>query len=635
MCGFAAVVSAESRATPELLARMRDTMIHRGPDDAGLWISPDGKVGFGHRRLSIIDLAHGHQPMVSPDGSVVLVYNGEIYNHEELRRELERHGWRFETRCDTEVLLAAYERFGEECLPRLDGMFAFVLWDERKRSLFFARDRLGKKPLYHAATSDGWIFASEIKGVLEHPDVKRSVDSQALAHYLSFLVAPAPSTLFDGISKLPAGHCGVWSAEGGLSTRRWWAPPTEIVSELSFEEAAERTLELFSAAVEKRMMSDVPFGVYLSGGVDSSANVALMSQVSDEPVRTFSVAFAGEPSLDELAHARRVAGIFGTDHREIIVDDAMVMDSLPALIHHQDEPIADPVCVPLLHLAQLTKESGVTVVQIGEGSDEIFRGYPAYTQVLETARILRRLRHAAGRHAVLAALALARPLVSGVRHEFMMEAIRRGIPPAHGVSGFAERDKRRLLVVSGYQPAHAYLNELVGGGWSDEEISRVTLEHELALRLSELLLMRVDKMTMAASVESRAPYLDHALVEFAAQLPLDYLWREGQGKLVLKHALRDVLPSWVLERRKQGFGAPVWRWMSSLRPIAERELLREPILEHFHAPQLRALLDRPPTVRSGFELWLVLNFALWHRHWIEGDDLQDVAQEARAMVVAA
>ena len=623
MCGIVCVVSSEGHVDPDVVLRMRDTITHRGPDEEGAWMSTDGRCAFGHRRLSIIDLQTGQQPMHS--GPVVLSYNGEIYNHAELRGQLELEGVRFRTRSDTEVLLAAYQHWGQDCLSHLDGMFAFTLWDGSRQMLFFARDRLGKKPLYYTATRDGWAFASEIKALLAHPDVHREVDQGSLRHYLSFLVAPAPSTMFAGISKLPAAHCGTWSVANGLQIRRWWDLPADVDERIGPEEAADRVRELFGEAVRKRMISDVPFGVYLSGGVDSSANVAMMCRYSDEPVRTFSVAFMDEPSLDELEHARFVSREFRTEHREIVVDDGMVMASLPDLIHHQDEPIGDPVCVPLLHLARLTKQSGVTVVQIGEGSDEIFRGYPTYDQIFRQLPNLERVMRVTPRPVLLGALQAVGLFKGGLRQELMLEAVRRGVPPAHGILGFAERDKSRLLgQPNGRGSAHDYLHAAFGSGRTLAEVAAISLRHELQLRLSELLLMRVDKMTMAASVEGRAPFLDHHLVEFAARLPIGMHWRPGAGKLVLKAALRDLLPQSVLTRPKQGFGAPVWRWIKTLRAVAEKELFRDAIRDHFKAAPIHELLDGPQTTRRGFELWLLLNFALWHHHWIEGGDLEEV-----------
>jgi asparagine synthase (glutamine-hydrolysing) len=554
----------------------------------------------------------------------VLAYNGELYNHKAIRAELERSGRRFRTHCDTEVVLAAYEAFGAACLERFDGMFAFAIWDSTCKRLFFARDRVGKKPLYYARTREGLVFASEIKALLRHPDVCAEVDGEALAHYLSFLTTPPPQTLFAGVSKLPAAHCGSWTESDGLSISRWWTLPTsESKLELTEAEAAEHLRELFASAVEKRMMSDVPIGVYLSGGVDSTANVAFMSRFSGEPLRTFSVAFSNEPTLNELTQARAMADLFGTDHRELVLTDDDVIRCIPTLIHHQDEPIADPVCVPLLHLAQLTKKSGVTVVQIGEGSDESFFGYEAHAEVFRRMPALRRIRALLPRRLLLTAAAGAASFFGEHVHEFIVESLGRGVPAPHGVAGLSQRRKERLLVDSNHVRAFDYLNSLVGTGTTEEEVARVALEHEFRLRLPELLLMRIDKMTMAASVEARAPFLDHHLVEFAARLPLSFHWANAGGKQILKRAFSGVVPEAVLSRKKQGFGAPVLRWSSSLRTLAEEELLRDPILQYLDGDGLRRLIDNGHTSRHGWELWVLLNFALWHRHWIEGEDLRE------------
>jgi asparagine synthase (glutamine-hydrolysing) len=627
MCGFVAVVDPGGELEPELLIQLRDTLIHRGPDEAGVWVAPDRSVGFGTRRLKIIDLVAGQQPMASDDGSVVLSYNGELYNHATLRSELERGGRRFRTRCDTEVILAAYQEYGDTCLDRFDGMFAFAIWDARRRRLFFARDRAGEKPLYYAATRQGWVLASEIKAILRHPDIHRSLDLEAFGHYLSFLTTPPPSTLFTGISKLPAAHCGSWSDEQGLRTWRWWdLPAREPMPEVSEDEVADELRALFAASVAERMMSDVPIGVYLSGGVDSSANVAFMCRHTEEPLRTFSVAFADEPSLDELAHARAVADLFGTDHREVVLGDQDVISCLPALVHHQDEPIADPVCVPLFHLARATKESGVTVVQVGEGSDESFFGYPIHAQIFRAARKLRRIERIVPRRLLRAGVAGLAPLLSERKYEFLSETLKRGVPAPHAIFGFSERHKNRLLLgQNGRRSAFDHLASRFGSAYTDDEIASVGLAHEFGLRMPELLLMRIDKMTMASSVEARAPYLDPQLIEFAARLPLSLHWQNGDGKRILKRAFDGVVPDSVLARQKQGFGAPVWRWMESLRSIGEQELLREPLFDYLNPGAVREVLADPG---AGFQFWVLLNFALWHRHWIEGDDLRESASFA-------
>jgi asparagine synthase (glutamine-hydrolysing) len=624
MCGFVGVVDEERRLDPRLVSRMCETIVHRGPDEGGLWLADDRSVAFGTRRLKIIDLVGGQQPMASDDGSIVLAYNGELYNHRELRAGLEAAGRRFRTRCDTEVVLASYEVYGEDCLERFDGMFAFLVWDAPRRRLFFARDRAGEKPLYYARTRTGWAFASEIKALLEHPDIGRSVDLDGLNQYLSFLTTAAPKTLFHGISKLPAAHCGSWSADG-LQTRRWWSlPERDGDPGLDEEEAAREVRRLFAGSVEERMMSDVPVGLYLSGGVDSTANLALMSRRA-QPLHTFSVAFRDEPSLDELETARTVSRRFGAEHREVLLTDDDVIACLPELVHHQDEPIADPVCVPLFYLARLTKRSGVTVVHTGEGSDELFFGYPVYDAVFRRVSRLRRISMLPNPVLRIALLGI-KPFTGARRLEFIEQAVWSGVAAPHGVGGFSERDKTRLLRRHDGLRAIDHLASSYGTARTFAEIADVGLAHEFGLRLPELLLMRVDKMTMAASVEARSPFLDRKLVEFAARLPLEFLWDPGGGKKILKRALRDVVPEFVLTRPKRGFGAPVWRWMRSLQPLAEREILRQPVLEYFDEPGVRWLLNSTRTNRMGFEFWSVLNFALWHRHWIEGEDLRSLRQ---------
>jgi asparagine synthase (glutamine-hydrolysing) len=630
MCGFVVVVDREHELDAGLLVRMRDAIAHRGPDEEGLWLSPDRRLGLGTRRLKIIDLIGGQQPMASADGPFVIAYNGEVYNHRALRDELERAGRRFRTQCDTEVVLAAYEAYGDDCLERLDGMFAFAIWDQRRRRLFFARDRAGEKPLYYAQTRTGLLFASEIKALLEHPDIGRSVDLEALSYYLTFLTTPPPNTLFAGISKLAAAHCGSWSVDQGLRTWRWWDLPVRRPTlDRDEEELATDLRSLFEAAVEERMMSDVPIGVYLSGGIDSSANVAFMKRHSHDPLRTFSVAFADEPSLNELSHARAVSDFFGTEHREMVLDDHDVMACLPELIHHQDEPIADPVCVPLFHLARLTKESGVTVVQVGEGSDESFFGYPMYDEAFGTMRKLQRRGRLIPRGLLRAGYAGLGPFIDGTRYELTREALVRGVVAPHAFPGFSQRGKERLLTDgnAGYS-AIDYVAARFGSARTDDEIASTGLAHEFGLRMPELLLMRIDKMTMASSVEARAPFLDPQLVEFAAQLPLGFHLANGSGKRILKRAFSTVVPEFVLGRRKQGFGAPTQRWLSSLQLLGQRELLRHQLFEYFQESALRNVLGQTPTPRSGLEFWILLNFALWHRHWIEQEDLREFPPQA-------
>ena len=396
MCGIVGIFKFREggvEITEPLLQRMRDTMVHRGPDGAGMWRSPDGRVGLAHRRLSIIDLSEaGAQPMASADGALWIVYNGEVYNHAELRTELEAEGYRYRSRTDTETVLYAYDRWGLECVHRFQGMFAFGLWDVRKRRLWLVRDRIGIKPLYYTFAGSQVLFASEIKALLEHPQVSRDVDSTALYHYMTLYTTPAPLTMFKGIYKLPAGHAMV--VEEGRDPRvyQYWDPivPRERF-ERTFRGSGEPSMEtyctkeirrLLAESIEKRMMSDVPFGVFLSGGVDSSTNVALMARLMDRPVDTFTVAFKNNPQYNELEYARRIAREFKTNHHEVLIDESDLLEYLPDLIYHQDEPIADPVCVPLYYVSKLARDNGTIVVQVGEGSDEQFCGY-AWNEIFQ------------------------------------------------------------------------------------------------------------------------------------------------------------------------------------------------------------------------------------------------------------
>src|SRR4051812_21212484 len=363
--GFA---SGEAVVTAE-----RDKMAHRGPDDGGVWRAADAPGAFGHRRLSIVDLSTaGHQPMPNEDGTVWITYNGEVYNHSQLREELEAKGHTYRSHTDTETILHLYEEEGPGCVERLQGMFAFAIWDERKRELFLARDRLGIKPLYFSQPPGGFVFGSEIKALLEHPAITPDLDEEAFFHYLTFVCTPAPLTMFKGIRKLAPAERMVVRADGTTVSDVYWSPFSRTVAaevaEMSEAEMRDRLLELLRDSIGKRMMSDVPFGVFLSGGVDSSTNVALMSELMSDPVRTYSVALKDHEHYNELESAREFPRRFGTDHHEVVLDSQDLEDFLPELIYHQDEPLADWVCVPLHFVSKLAREDGTIVVQVGEGS---------------------------------------------------------------------------------------------------------------------------------------------------------------------------------------------------------------------------------------------------------------------------
>ena len=640
ICGAFRFDRADSRQeiTEEVLIRMRDTLVHRGPDDAGVWISPDLRAGLAHRRLSIVDLsAAGRQPMSNEDGTIWVSFNGEIYNHLELRRSLEAKGHRYRSATDTESLLHLYEEMGSRFLEKLDGMFAIALFDSLRGELLLARDRIGIKPLYYALLPDQILFASEIKAILAHPSVSPSLDFEAFIDYLTFISSPAPSTLFNGIRKLRPGTFLTVNGRGEVREEVYWdAIVPGTLAAVPEEEICSEILRLLESAVRKRMMSDVPLGVYLSGGVDSSANVALMSRMMDRPVTTYSVGFEGQPAYNELEQAREVARRFGCDHREVVLTARDLQETVPQLIHHQDEPIADWVCVPLFHLARLTKESGTTVVQVGEGSDEQFFGYPGYLSVYGRERgmgallrklpptILRALHHSAD--------SLARFLErGGDRLDLLSCAASRRTSFWGGAIAFRGSEKRELLSESARHRCNGFDSyRVVEVFW--DRISRAKPESdfgermvyvELKQRLAELLLMRVDKMTMASGVEARVPFLDYRLVEYTMRIPTDRKIRGGVPKYLLKKALAGILPEQVLARPKQGFGAPVSEWFAGeLYRFAETAILTSRIreLDLLDYDVIRRILAEHRSGRRerAFLLWNLFNLSRWYDYWVAG-----------------
>jgi asparagine synthase (glutamine-hydrolysing) len=647
MCGICGVWeygAAVGRVELGVVERMRDTMPHRGPDDVGADIFDGGRLAFGFRRLSIIDLSPaGHQPMQGCEGSGVwLIFNGEIYNHAELRAGLEGRGHCYRSRTDSETIIHLYEERGLDFVKEIEGDFAIALWDEPRERLVLARDRVGVKPLYFRQEGGRLLFASEIKAILAHPEVVAELDEESLYHYLSFLTTPAPRTLFRGVGKLPAGHMLVCGRRGQVETIRYWdALPPEQPSNgarpKDDEEYRTEILRLLRESIRKRMMADVPFGVFLSGGVDSSANVALMAEQMSRPVETFTVAYRDHEELNELDSARDIARRFGTNHREILIGEREMLDFLPNLVFHQDEPLADPVCVPLYYVSKLARESGTVVVQVGEGSDELFSGYDKYVKYL---RLYERFwRHAEGMpgFARRAAGAIAQPLVGAATGKAeAAELVRRfgsGEELFWGAAVvFDETLKGRLVSaemrarlgrLSSYEVVREDLERVARERPASDFLARMTYL-ELKLRLPELLLMRVDKMTMATSVEARVPFLDHHLVEYAMGVPRALKVEGRSGKHVLKRALEGVLPRDVLYRPKRGFGAPVESWFrgASAAELESRvmnsTLRRRGLLDYQFVARL---FDehRRGTREHGFHLWALLNLSLWYERWIEGE----------------
>ena len=635
MCGISGILGfADSFAVSEALVRdMAASQSHRGPDDDGAWADRARRVALSHRRLSIIDLsAAGHQPMSNEDGSVWMTYNGEVYNHEALRTELEAKGHRYRSRTDTETILHLYEEEGPGCVARLDGMFAFAIWDGRRRQLLLARDRLGVKPLLYALLPDGLVFGSEVRAILRHPAVHPELDEDAFYDYLTFAFAPPPRTLFKDIHKLGAAEYMVIDAAGTTRRERYWSPWSPeafaAVRAMGEEEMVSRTRELLAHSIEKRMMSDVPFGVFLSGGVDSSTNVALMAERSSRPVRTFSTAPRGHPRYDELAYARMVVERFGTDHHEVVIGDSDLAAYIPELIEHQDEPTSDWTAIPQHFVTQLARDTGTPVVQVGEGADEIFHGYKGYADHRRfVVPFQTRVPQWAQRPIGGAAVWLTQKVGRGIRHgEAIYDAAASPIPYWGGALCFRGPLKDRL-VRNNNQGDSRRIPEAV---WHEAErecpgadlFQKMTYV-ELKQRLSELLLMRLDRITMASSVEGRDPFLDHRLVEFAVALPPHMKYRDGNGKYVLKRAMRGALPNEILDRRKQGFGTPMPEWLrGSFGELAERTVRESALRE-------RGLLDMDQVVRLfaahragrgdwSYHLWNLYSVSAWYDRWVAG-----------------
>ncbi len=575
--------------------------------------------------------------MSNEEGNLWISFNGEIYNHRELRAPLETKGHRYRSATDTETILHLYEEKGTAAFSDLDGMFALALVDEREGELVLARDRIGIKPLYYALIPGALLFASEIKAILAHPAVTPRLDFRAFLDYLTFVSTPAPSTLFEGIRKLRPGTFLRVDTRGEIREEAYWdAIVLDPLAETSEEEICAEILRLLRSSVRKRMMSDVPFGVYLSGGVDSSANVALMSEMMDRPVTTFSVGFEGQPAYNELEEARRVARMYGCDHHEVVLAAQDLQRTVPDLIHHQDEPIADWVCVPLFHLAQLTRRSGTVVVQVGEGSDEQFFGYPGYLSVYGMERRfgspLRSLPAPLRRALHGSAASLARLLDrGGDRLDLLRCAAEDETSFWGGAIAFKGEEKREILSSSARRQADgsdsyrvvADLWNRISRGKPDSDFGERMVYLELKQRLAELLLMRVDKMTMAAGVEARVPFLDHHLVEYTMRIPTDLKIRGGVSKYLLKRALAGTLPEEVLQRKKQGFGAPVSEWFAGeLYRFAEESILSSRIreLDLFDYDRVKGMLERHRSGRreSAFHLWNLFNLSRWYDYWVAG-----------------
>ncbi|MBI3185464.1 MAG: asparagine synthase (glutamine-hydrolyzing) [Myxococcales bacterium] len=631
MCGIAGKIFTDpgrpvNRTTIERMVR---TLAHRGPDGEGIFA--EGAAMLGHRRLSVIDLSNrAAQPMVSANGRYVIVFNGEIYNFGEIGSELRRRGTEFRSNSDTEVLLEAFATWGPECLGRLAGMFAFAVWDRRERVLFAARDRVGKKPLFYRATPDAFWFASEAKAILADPDVPRTVSLEAIHHYLTYQCVPAPFCAFEGLKKLPPAHF-LEVRQGEVRTSRYWrlqfAPKWDVSRRSKVIELQDRLVGAVREAVRLRLVSDVPLGAFLSGGVDSSSIVALMAQEAGRTVRTFSIRFE-ESGFDESAFARRVAERWGTDHTELTVRPEAA-SVLPRLAWHYDEPFADSSAVPTYYVSRLAREH-VTVALNGDGGDELFGGYERYI-ANDLARAYRLLPSALrGRLTAFAARLPRGGSVNSPTYAFAkFLEIANNDPFTTNLlmlcyfdngmkaSLFEPEVARRLEGLDSYE----LLRARVAAGDAVDVRDRAMCG-DVELYLPDDLLVKVDIASMAHGLEARSPLLDHRVMEIAARIPPEHKVLGPMTKRLFKAAFRRLLPWRVRHRRKKGFGVPIERWLGhELRPLAEELLLGERARArgYFAPASVRRLFDDHLEKRrnNSYRIWALMMLELWHRTWID------------------
>jgi asparagine synthase (glutamine-hydrolysing) len=635
MCGIAGIVAVDrlDEDAPSRATRMRDVITHRGPDEAGLHC--DAHAALAHRRLSIVDLSTGQQPLANEDGTIWVSFNGEIYNHADVRKELEAYGHTYRTKSDTETIVHAYEQWGEDCVHRFRGMFAFAIWDAPKRRLLLVRDRLGIKPLYWARTHDVLLFGSEIKAILASGLIEPQANETVLPEVLSTRYTSGEATMFRGIHKLMPGHLLVFE-NGEIKTRQYWDIPSRDAAspQPSAPSPVTRFRELLEESVRLRLMSDVPLGMFLSGGIDSSAIAAIMARMIDQPLQTFSVAFK-DRAFNELEYAREVARAIGAVSHEIVIDDGDFFGALPKLVWHEDEPIAHPSSVPLFFVSALARQH-VTVVLTGEGSDELLAGYGKYPRVAWNWRagtMYERLMPAAMRGSIARGLVPRLPgaLARYASRSFL--AMDRS-PESMFFDNFAAirlADQQALLApglraaatrASAYGPSLSYFNTLNG---SSTLLDRL-LYADIKTYLVELL-MKQDQMSMATSIESRVPFLDHKLVEYAATLPDEWKLSGFTTKRVLRESMKGLLPESILNRPKMGFPVPFADWMRGPWNAVARDVLldrrsRERGVIDPHA--VDALLRHHAGGRAGGgdHIWSLLNLELWYRTFIDNEGVQ-------------
>lgn len=632
MCGIYGIAYRDAQRTPSLLRleAMAAAMVHRGPDEAGRLMC--GPVGLGMQRLKIIDLATGQQPIFNEDGTIGIVYNGEVYNFGVLRQALEAAGHRFRTQSDTEVIVHAYEEYGLDCVQRLNGMFSFALWDGRENRLVLARDHAGQKPLFYHLTDERLAFASEIKSLLQAGDIRREVNPRAIYHYLSLQYVPGPETILEGVMQLPAGHVAVWQA-GKLTIQRYWQPtyrPKRIQRAADWREEVRQTV---TEAVQRHMISEVPLGAFLSGGVDSSIIVALMSQLANSGVKTFSIGF-DVPEYSELEHAKRIADHFQTEHHAFVISEQEAINSLSDVVWYSDQPLADTSALATYHLARLTREH-VTVALSGDGGDEAFAGYTRYLldRLLRVYRYLpawvrlRMVPALASRLGEQSHIPTDRNMVTGVKRLAQASSTSPKASILAWGSFFSEAQKQWLLQPEWLAQAdgltsEALLAQVYDGAQADSVLDR-TLAVDFETYLADDLLVKSDRMAMAHSLEARAPFLDYEVLTMAQRIP-DNLRIQGRTqKAILRQAFAEFLPAENTNRIKRGFGMPVSAWLRrEMHGFARETLLSDKASArgYFQPAQVADLLARHDSGKEdhGQRLWALLVLELWHQQYVDG-----------------
>ena len=614
---------------------MMQAIVHRGPDDHGQYESefklnspyePFPGIALGFRRLSIIDLEAGRQPMSNEDGTVWVIFNGEIYNYETLRRRLEGNGHRFQTNSDTETIVHLYEDHGEDFPKYLNGMFSIAVWDQTRRKLILARDRVGQKPLYFHREQSRVVFASELKSILQVPGVTRELDYGSVDEYLTYQYVPYPNTIFKGIAKLPPGHVATFQ-DGKFNQHPYWSPEFQSQENIAPEKAREQLAELLESSVKMRMRSDVPLGSFLSGGVDSSLIVALMQKNSTQQIKTFSIGFPVK-SYDETAFAQQAAKFIGTDHHEFQVTPNAV-EILPKLVWHYDEPFADSSAIPTWYVSKLTREQ-VTVSLSGDGGDELFAGYPRY-KALSIGQFVDRL----GPIRSILASKLLQKLPGSAKQKGFIRRLKRfgaALNKSH-----LERYLDWICIFNEDRRADLYTDDFFSQLPNSDPINFLKVanlnvnKRDLisAISLTDLqtyltcdLMTKVDIASMAHSLEVRQPFLDHRVIEFAAKLPLKYKFRRGVGKLILRDTFQELLPKEIWSRKKMGFGVPLDHWFrSELKEMSHDILLDQRTIDRnlFRREAIETLLDEhsKEVFDHAYRLWSLLFFELWMREWVD------------------